>query len=664
MEDYEIIFQGDDRELAVVYSNLAEAYAGYDQLDSAQKYFQESTEMYRRLFDGNHQEYFLTLSDLAGVYAKIGLKEESEKMLVESYQGLSKLAGDKDQSVIRTKRQHAFTQYFLGKKSEAYRVLRATAQVNQDYIEDYFDYLSEPARVAFYSKYVPFFNTHTSWIIKEHESHPELVSDLLNIQLRNKALLLNTSNRIKKRIMESGDRKLIGLYDDAQLLRQRLGTMSSMTREQAMEKYNLDKDSLQLVYEAKDRELNQLSSLYANNNKPPKWEDIQVKLNKGEALIEIVRYNIFDFNKWEISDSVQYVALIVTPKTREHPKLVFLNEGNLLEDKGFKQYQNSIRYKQEDNKSYDVFWAPLKPALKGVKKAYLSLDGVYHKVNLKALKNPGKGSYVMDEIDIHLITSGRDLLQADVKMLPLKLGLLIGNPDFGEFSGNQDNELRGFEQLLISGERSGLAPLPGAEIEVKTVQEIFQNNGWKEITLLNEEAEERVLKEMLKPNVLHIATHGFFQPDNYKLGKNKHPLFRSGLLLSGAAQTLSGDDDFQLGTEGREDGILTSFEAMNLNIDNTNLVVLSACETGLGDIVNGEGVYGLQRAFKIAGARTIIMSLWKVDDSATQELMVSFYENWLKHQMTKRDALISAQNKLKEKYPHPYYWGAFVLLGE
>jgi CHAT domain-containing protein len=144
--------------------------------------------------------------------------------------------------------------------------------------------------------------------------------------------------------------------------------------------------------------------------------------------------------------------------------------------------------------------------------------------------------------------------------------------------------------------------------------------------------------------------------DDYKATRD--PLLNSGLLLANAQQGISGQI-----VEG-EDGILTAKEALNLTLDKTQLVVMSACETGRGEIRNGEGVYGLQRAFQQAGARTVLISLWKVSDEATQVLMTNFYENLLSKKLNKREAFLQAQSELMKKYPQPYYWGAFVMVGE
>ena len=217
-----------------------------------------------------------------------------------------------------------------------------------------------------------------------------------------------------------------------------------------------------------------------------------------------------------------------------------------------------------------------------------------------------------------------------------------------------------------------LPALPGTKTEVENISGYLKTNKWDVKVFIDKEASEEQLKKVASPKVLHIATHGFFLKniDNYDdksfLGfeANKlrmNPLLRSGIMMAGASVVARDTLNLNKG----QDGIFTAYEASLLNLTNTDLVVLSACETGLGVNLNNQGVFGLQRAFYIAGAKNLIMSLWVVDDDATQILMSEFYKEWAlnpaKENINK--AFKKAQGEVRKKYPHPYYWGAFTLLG-
>jgi CHAT domain-containing protein len=189
--------------------------------------------------------------------------------------------------------------------------------------------------------------------------------------------------------------------------------------------------------------------------------------------------------------------------------------------------------------------------------------------------------------------------------------------------------------------------------------------------LLERAAVEVSLKTSRSPRILHLATHGFFLPDQQPpemetSGRGsrfsqrlENPLLRSGLALAGANTWLRGGTP----PPEAEDGLLTAEDVSGLDLLATQLVVLSACETGLGQVQIGEGVFGLRRAFMLAGAKTLVMSLWKVSDHETQQLMGYFYQGILKGRH-RADALREAQLALKAAYPHPRYWGAFICQGD
>jgi CHAT domain-containing protein len=213
--------------------------------------------------------------------------------------------------------------------------------------------------------------------------------------------------------------------------------------------------------------------------------------------------------------------------------------------------------------------------------------------------------------------------------------------------------------------------LPGTQDEVDLVARTLRSAGWQVQTLTGDAARKEAVLHQIGPRVLHLATHGFFvstsslQRDNQGRQSNLDEMLQSGLFFAGANLTLSGGAPIP----GHENGILTSYEVAQLNLEGAELVVLSACETARGQQGdNGEGVFGLRRALQEAGANAILMSSWSVPDRETQELMALFYQKWLagadKHEAL-RQAQLEERAAVRQRYgkDSPFYWGAFVLVG-
>jgi CHAT domain-containing protein len=332
-------------------------------------------------------------------------------------------------------------------------------------------------------------------------------------------------------------------------------------------------------------------------------------------------------------------------KGSTQPKMVLLPNGNSLEGKLAKTYRLSMKNKVNDEKSYTHYWEPFEAEVKGKKTIYASLDGVYNQVNLYTLKKPA-GDFLINQYDIILLSNGKDVLNdSRFSKAPGKKATLIGFPDYGSPT---------------------IPELPATKTEVDGINKVLKTSGYQVSEWLQKDATESNLKSSHQLSVLHIATHGYFLQDvekaNWPIGVHAdnakdNVLLRSGLMLTGASEA----DKNITSLDNNSNGIITSYEAMNLDLKGTSLVVLSACETGLGEIKAGEGVYGLQRAFLVAGAEALVMSLWKVDDAATQQLMNIFYTNWLKTG-NRQKAFKQAQLQLMAKYKEPYYWGAFVMM--
>ncbi len=555
-------------------------------------------------------------------------------------------------------------------------------------IDKVFPSLSEKEKERFFASVKADFNFFNYFVLQKHKSQPNLLSDMYNHQLRTKALILTSTKRIRESILASGDEKLIANYNEWKVLREYLANLNLPEAE--IKKQGINLDSLEETANRLEKEIAIESTDFATQtiNSKKTWQDVQKKLQPNECAIEIIRIGH--------GKKVFYVALLVTSETKIHPELIELPEGNDLEGKYLKFYRTAIEYKIEDGNSYQKYWQPIQKALDKsstkIEKVYFSPDGIYNQINPKGFKNPKTGKFLLNEIQLETVTRTDDLLSFTGGEKPLKgKAFLLGKPIYNikkeEVVNSNPNsnktelaENRGTYRTvrMVSALREAkFAELPGTEKEVEGIAKVLTEYDWRIRKRLGESATEQSIKQAMEENweILHIATHGFFigetTPDTSEIPtserafkpikqtrtvKGLDPMLQSGVVLAGV-------NNFNPTELNSEDGILTAYEAMNLNLSGTELVVLSACETGLGEIQNGEGVYGLQRALKVAGAKAIVISLWKVSDDATQLLMNEFYENWLKVG-NKRLAFELAQQAVKLKYPEPYFWSAFVMVGE
>jgi tetratricopeptide (TPR) repeat protein len=660
-------------EYATALNNLALLEQGRGNFKQAEKLYLENLEKTKESLGNHHPNYATALSNLAGLYEHSARYGEAEKLYLETLKIREEVLGKKHPSYTLTLSSLARLYTALKKYEIADTLWNKTLSNYLDEIQDFFPQMSEKEKGQFYNTISHDFEQFNSYAVFRSATNPLTLSRMYNNQLSTKALLLNSSNKLRQRILSSSDTALIHLFKNWVSQKEYLSKIYSLSKGE-IKKLAINVDSLEHSNNDLEKKLSIKSELFKNTNeiKYYSWQDVQKHLKENEAAIEIIRFPKYKFDSAGVySDSIYYAALIVKKTTIENPELVLLTNGNDLEKYIINYYKNSIRLKTTDEISYNAFWRKISESLPNVKKVYCSPDGVYNQINIKTLLDLNTKKYVFDELEFHNVTNTKDLITQRAVKAGKKQIVLVGNPNYSFEEAKRGNVLENDSYANY------LNQLPGTEEEVNKINKTMTQNGWTTKLFIGNNATEKTIKSVNNPKVLHIATHGFFEKDMANKEDNntpaeaekitENPLLRSGLMLAGASITLYNKRHFVFNSNkiesGFEDGILTAYEAMNLNLDNTDLVILSACETGQGEIINGEGVYGLQRAFVIAGARTIIISLWKVNDETTQKLMSSFYQELIKTG-NKETAFKNAQSALKNLFPEPYYWGAFVMVGE
>ncbi len=638
---------------ALVLTKSAIFYIYEDKLNRAEPYLEEAY----NIWVASLGKKSLEAGEIAGIRGDLFLQKgelaKAEIQYKNAQEIFEKLFSENHPLYVKHRGKLARVYYIEGDIKSCVDLLEETTGKYQKYIEEFFPSLSEREKNKYWSMVRPDFEFFNTIACMNAEDYPRLLEDAYNFALNTKAILLSSSIKVRQSIMNSGNANLIAKYQEW-LEKKELFTEAVGMSKEELEENEIDLEDLSEQVESLEKELGVLSSLFSKGSKKEiyDWKDVRKALEDDEAAIEIVRFRKYYKN---FTDTVFYAAYIVHPKVKGEPEFVLLKNGADLESKYFKGYRNRVKFKLPDPLSYKMFWEPIEKKLSPeIKTVYLSLDGVYNQINIETLQLPDK-SYVIDGRNLVLVSNTKVLAEND-KRQPLNtkdVAVLFGNPIFQK------------------AEKGNLAPLPGAEKEVKDLEKLLTKKGWVADTKIEEYATERAVKSMANPRVFHIATHGFFVEEEKIDMKEEtlkemglRPAFDNTLLKSGLVMDFGGD--LLMSEEpmnfNKKDGLLTAYEAMNLSMEKTDLVVLSACETGRGDVGAGEGVYGLQRSLIVAGARTVIMSLFKVSDEATQKLMLKFYEKWIETG-DKRRSFVEAKREMKKEYKSPIYWGAFVMIG-
>lgn len=492
------------------------------------------------------------------------------------------------------------------------------------------------------------------------QNDDSLVEKTFDYTLLYKQAFLTAENVMRQQLLGAGNEEVKAKFNELQNLRT---TIQQYTKSGLPAK-ELTERAAQL-----EKQLVEDSKMYGDftSGLNLRWTDIRSQLTRGDMVIEFLSYTSFDDNK-------EHIAALLLRADWKAPKIVHLFSVLQVPDNIYDNVQFS-----------KLCWDPISPYLSGIANIYFAPAGLLYNIGIESFPvTDGKG-YMSEKYHLFRISSSRELIaHLNKDSSNVGLAMVYGGIDYqtkedevaAEAPHQNSSNADGSRVREIRGAMRSIDYLPGTKLEAENVAKIIDDNkdSTKAWLYTGAKATESSFKAISGKDVkiVHVSTHGFYHSSEdkestpslfYLLQQDSEDkaLTRSGLLFAGAENVLYGDDN----DSDYTDGILTAQEISTLDLRSVTLTSLSACQTAQGDIF-GDGVFGLQRGFKKAGAKSILMSLWKVDDEATCLLMTEFYSKWIGLGKTKHDALEEAKKSIrshKEKgWDNPKYWAAFILL--
>lgn len=660
--------------------NLGLIFLKAGKYDEAESLFARAKNIFETNYDNQaHPHYISCLNEMASVYYK---KKQFNKAgtvyeQIDTYK--NQFALTENLTTVNFMTDFATYLWKIGDHDKGFNKLESAMNIQQNMLLRATRHLSEYELENYNKLFIRNIDFFLSYLIGNEFSGSQKSSFAYDKILFYKGFFLMASNQVRKFAQSHPE-----LHKEYLLL---ISYYRRLSNEYT--KYIIDMGKIkELENQASilEKELIQKISGSKDAIRQYVWKEVQFALDTDQASIEFVDFNYYNP---ESTDSVLYAALLLKPGM-QHPMFIPLCEEKklraLLPAADGKLNNDQVNELYSNNALYGLLWSPLESHLTDVRKVYYSPSGLLHRLNLAALPTSPK-TVLSDRHEMVSLGSTRQLAldnqsivsnEAPVALIYGGIQFDMDSTTYQERPASQINSPRGLSFVQTDSTLRGgtWGFLKWSEKEADNIQTAMGQAGIKAQVVKGQQATEESFKQIGQtgpsPRILHISTHGFFFPDPsntqsetqnlqseepiFKL--SDHPMIRSGLILAGANHAWKTGSP--LGN--REDGILTAYEISQLDLRNTELVVLSACETGLGHIEGNEGVYGLQRAFKIAGAKTLVMSLWQVPDYQTQELMTAFYEKWLSGKLPVRQALQAAQKEMRDKGYEPYYWAGFVVV--
>jgi len=670
-------------EYGIILGNIALLYSDLGDYDKAISYGLLALDNCEKSLGKGHSNYYIFLQNLATFYSDNGDYNKALSFGLLALDTCEKTNGKEYYGYGIILLNLAMIYHNMGQYDKALPLYRDAIKNNFYNINKAFSFLAESEKEKFIKTLSDGFDNYKSFFLDYVPENSEVAADAYNIELTTKGMILQTGIQMRKVIEQSGDSAALAKYDQWKVLRWTIAQQYSIPNAERLK--NLPE--IEAEAEALEGELARVSSAFAESQRlgAISWQDVQHLLNPNEACVE---FSSFVYKKdGEATDSIMYVALVLLPGS-EQPILIPLCEQRQLDSILMQSLSNKSSLNRmyraavlpENNtvdygrRLYELIWQPIEKHLQQTTTVYFAPSGSLHKIAFAAV--PINESICLSQKYKLMQVSSTAILLNQSKFVntnPESIALFGGiNYDAGseEIMAYAENIKRNQEIISrsISSEvergSSTWGYLPGTLEEVNAIENIAKKQKVTTTKFTANAAIEEQFKSLQgnnSPRIVHVSTHGFFfedaaQGEHYNDEKN--PLNRAGLLFAGANTTWQGKNT----DAGIEDGILTAYEATNVIMGNTELIVLSACETGLGEIRGSEGVFGLQRAFKNAGVEYIMMSLWKVPDAETAEFMEYFYSKLFGDESIP-DAFRKAQNYMKKKYPDdPYKWAAFVLV--